>query len=129
MVEELAFEPSELRVPFPESYGRLYRAQGRAVAELRGEIDIEAALVLGPCLDVLTLAEGLELVVDLGRVDFFDCSGLTLLCRARRRVLDRGGHLRVVCARPFFLRVLRTAGLLGQLPTYPTLEAALDDAS
>jgi anti-anti-sigma factor len=65
-------------------------------------------------------------VIDLSRIEFFDCSGLRLLYRARSRVLDRGGQLLLVCAHPLTLRVLRITGLSRLLPPQPTLDAALE---
>jgi anti-anti-sigma factor len=64
-------------------------------------------------------------VIDLSGVDFFDCSGLRLLYRARGRLLERGGELRLVCTHPLTLRVLKVTGLARLLPPQPTLQAAL----
>jgi anti-anti-sigma factor len=96
------------------------------VLEFRGEIDIAAATEIAPCLDRVTDRPGARVVVDLRYVDFFDCSGLRLLYRARRRVLERDGQLRLVCDHAPTLRVLRVAGLTRLLPPHTTLEAALD---
>jgi anti-anti-sigma factor len=64
-------------------------------------------------------------VIDLRQVEFFDCSGLRLLYRARQRVLDRDGRLHLVCTHPLTLRILRVTGLNRLLPAQPTLDAAL----
>ncbi|MER5400998.1 anti-sigma factor antagonist, partial [Streptomyces sp. NPDC002599] len=65
-------------------------------------------------------------VIDLRRVEFFDCSGLRLLYRARRRILDRGGRLHLVCAHPLTLRMFRLTGLSKILPPAASLEEALN---
>ena len=44
---------------------------------------------------------------------FMDCSGLSVLCRTRNRVLALGGQLRLVSHDPRFLRLLRLTGLKG----------------
>ncbi|MGW5634433.1 anti-sigma factor antagonist [Streptomyces sp. NPDC003832] len=93
--------------------------------EFRGEIDIAAAAELLPHLDRLTAVPRARIVIDLRPVEFFDCSGLRLLHRARTRVLDHGGEIRLVCAQPLVLRVLRLTGLARLLPPHPTLDAAL----
>ncbi|MEU6371441.1 STAS domain-containing protein [Streptomyces sp. NPDC046931] len=80
---------------------------GTTVVRLRGEVDIVAALTLGPRLDALTAAPCPDLVLDLRPVSFIDCSGLSLLCRARNRVLARGGRLRLVVDGTPVLRLLR----------------------
>ncbi|MFI9173876.1 anti-sigma factor antagonist [Streptomyces lincolnensis] len=104
---------------------RVYQDRGYTVLEFRGEIDIAASMEILPCLDRATGRPDARLVIDLSRVDFFDCSGLRLLYRARSRVLDRGGQLSLVCTHPLTLRVLRVTGLARLLPPMATLEAAL----
>ncbi|MFD9000095.1 anti-sigma factor antagonist [Streptomyces sp. NPDC059582] len=104
---------------------RVHRDRGHTVLEFRGEIDIAAAAEIVPHLDHATSGPEPRIVIDLRRVEFFDCSGLRLLYRARRRVLDRDGQLHLVCAHPLTLRVLRLTGLSRLLPPRPTLDAAL----
>ncbi|MEV8599522.1 anti-sigma factor antagonist [Streptomyces griseoviridis] len=110
----------------PARHVRVHQDRGHTVLELRGDIDIAAAAEISPYLDRVTSRPDVRLVIDLGGVDFFDCSGLRLLYRARSRVLDQDGELRLVCAHPLTLRVLRITGLARLLPPYPTLDAALE---
>ncbi|MDF3298945.1 anti-sigma factor antagonist [Streptomyces tropicalis] len=110
----------------PDRPLRVHRDRGHTVLELRGEIDIAAAVRILPHMDRATGEPGARVVIDLSRVDFFDCSGLRLLYRARSRVLDHGGDLRLVCTHPLTLRVLRVTGLAALLPPQPTLDAALE---
>jgi anti-sigma B factor antagonist len=105
---------------------RVHQDRGHTVLELRGEIDIAAAVEIIPHLDRVTARPESRIVIDLRRVEFFDCSGLRLLYRARSRVLDRDGQLYVVCTHPLTLRVMRATGLARLLPPHPTLESALD---
>ncbi|MFF8952124.1 anti-sigma factor antagonist [Streptomyces sp. NPDC014940] len=112
--------------PAPRTrYLRVREERGHTVLEFLGEIDIAAAAEIAPALDRATGRPGARIVIDLRGVDFFDCSGLRLLHRARGRVLERGGRLDLVCAHPLTLRVLRVTGLSRLLPPQPTLEAAL----
>ncbi|GEK03269.1 MULTISPECIES: anti-sigma factor antagonist [unclassified Streptomyces] len=104
---------------------RVREERGHTVLEFLGEIDIAAAAEIAPALDRATGRPGARIVIDLRGVDFFDCSGLRLLHRARGRVLERGGRLDLVCTHPLTLRVLRVTGLSRLLPPQPTLEAAL----
>ncbi|MFF0897449.1 anti-sigma factor antagonist [Streptomyces sp. NPDC003278] len=104
---------------------RVREERGHTVLEFIGEIDIAAAAEIAPALDRATGRPGARIVIDLRGVDFFDCSGLRLLHRARGRVLERGGRLDLVCTHPLTLRVLRVTGLSRLLPPQPTLEAAL----
>jgi anti-anti-sigma factor len=104
---------------------RVRRDRGHTVLELHGEIDIAAAAQIVPYLDRVTARPGVRVVIDLSGVDFFDCSGLRLLYRARGRVLGQGGELRLVCTHPLTLRILKVTGLARLLPPQPTLDEAL----
>lgn len=107
---------------------RVLRERGHTVLEFRGEIDIAAAEEIVPHLDAATAVPDPRVVIDLSRIEFFDCSGLRLLYRARHRVADRRGRLQLVCAHPLTLRMLRITGLSRLLPPRPTLKAALEAA-
>jgi anti-sigma B factor antagonist len=104
---------------------RVHQDRGHTVLEFRGEIDIAAALEIVPYLDRVTGRDGARIVIDLCHVEFFDCSGLRLLYRARSRVLDHDGRLHVVCDHPLTLRIMRVTGLHRLLPPHTTLDAAL----
>ncbi|MFD0033083.1 anti-sigma factor antagonist [Streptomyces sp. NPDC127172] len=62
------------------------------------------------------------LVLDLRSVSFMDCTGLGVLCHARKRVLARKDRLRLVSDNAGILGLLRLTGLrdvfevLTQLP-------------
>ncbi|MBB6080671.1 anti-sigma factor antagonist [Streptomyces paradoxus] len=105
---------------------RVRQERGHTVLEFRGEIDLAAAAEIAPHLDRETERPAARVVIDLSGIDFFDCSGLRLLYRARSRVLDRRGYVLLVCAHPLTLRVLRITGLARILPPQPTLDAALE---
>ena len=107
---------------------RVYTYRAHTVLEFRGEIDIAAAAEMLPVLDLVTGRPGPQVLIDLRLVEFFDCSGLRLLHRARSRVLERGGRLHLVCTHPLTLRVLRVTGLSRLLPPHPTPDAALTEA-
>ncbi|GGQ82649.1 anti-sigma factor antagonist [Streptomyces flaveolus] len=104
---------------------RVRRDRGHTVLEFLGEIDIASADEIVPHLDRETGRPGALVVLDLGGVEFFDCSGLRLLYRARRRVLDGGGQVHLVCTHPLTLRMLRITGLARLLPPRPTLAEVL----
>lgn len=104
---------------------RVHKRAGVTVAELHGEIDIQAVQALRPRLDILT-GDGVGvLAVDLRPIRFLDCSGLALLVRAHRRVVERGGSWALVCDHPLTLRILRITALTNALGPAPTLEQAL----
>ncbi|HEY8981762.1 MAG TPA: STAS domain-containing protein [Streptomyces sp.] len=107
-------------------YLRVYRTRGHTVIELRGEVDIAAAVHITPELDAATRDRDLRVVVDLGPVEFLDCVGLGLLCRARRRVEERGGHLTLARPHRMIRRMLRSVRLSRVFVLADTLDGALD---
>ncbi|MET8459098.1 anti-sigma factor antagonist [Streptomyces parvulus] len=109
----------------PAPHLRVRRERGHTVLEFRGEIDIASASRIEPRLDRETRRPDALVVLDLGGIEFFDCSGLRLLHRARRQVLAGGGQVHLVCAHPLTLRMLRITGLSRLLPPRPTLEEVL----
>ncbi|WP_128381345.1 STAS domain-containing protein [Streptomyces cavernae] len=98
---------------------------GTTVVELSGEIDILTAPSVSAHLDALTACPHPDLVVDLRTVSFIDCSGLSTLCRARKRALEQRGRLRLVADSARFLRILRYAGLSGVFEVHRRLSEAL----
>lgn len=113
----------------PTRHLRVRRHRGHTVLEFRGEIDIASAAEIAPHLDRETVRPGARVVLDLGGIEFFDCSGLRLLYQARSQVLDAGGQVHLVCTHPLTLRMLRITGLTRLLPPWPTLDEALGPVS
>lgn len=97
---------------------------GATVVTWHGEIDLVTAIPLASRLDALTSGPHPDLVLDLRSVSFIDCSGLSVLCRTRNRVLARQGRLRLVTGSDSFLRVLRVTGLGGVFEIHPHLPSA-----
>ncbi|SEN45936.1 anti-sigma factor antagonist [Actinacidiphila rubida] len=113
-------------IPPPTPYARSYRVQEITVVELSGEIDLGAADDVEEHLSAAALWPApLVVVIDLCGLDFIDCFGLSLLLRARRRVLDRGGRLRMACDHRPTGKLLAMTGLDGVFRPFPTLDEAL----
>ncbi|MEU9187010.1 anti-sigma factor antagonist [Streptomyces sp. NPDC048484] len=112
--------------PGPHSpHLRVHQNRGHTVLEFHGEIDILAALDIIPVLDAATGHPGAQVVLDLRHIEFFDCSGLRLLHRARRRVLDQDGQVHLVCTHPLTLRILRVTELAALMPPLSSMDEAL----
>ncbi|WP_128435730.1 STAS domain-containing protein [Streptomyces cyaneus] len=114
MTEDMAADPFRSVPPPANAHARTRRCGPFTVVEVAGEIDLATAALLAEHLDAATARPESDVVVDLRRVDFFDCSGLRVLCRAERRARDHGGRLRVVSDAPRIRRLLHGAGLLGR---------------
>ncbi|KKD09316.1 STAS domain-containing protein [Streptomyces sp. WM6386] len=107
--------------PVANPYAHTYRRDGCTVIEAAGEIDMATAGSLAEHLDAATEGERPDVLVDLRTVDFFDCSGLRVLCRADSRAREHGGRLRIVSRSARIRRLLRASGLLGRFPPLPDL--------
>ncbi len=105
--------------PTANAHARTRRRGSFVVIEVAGEIDLATAGFLAEHLDAATVRPEADVLVDLRRVDFFDCSGLRVLCRAETRARDRGGRLRIVSDLPRIRRLLRGSGLLRRFPPLP----------
>ncbi|MGY1499786.1 STAS domain-containing protein [Streptomyces sp. QTS52] len=103
----------------------VHETDGRVVVQLIGEIDVAVVLRVTAEMDTVTSRPNTHVVVDLGPVEFLDCSGLGLLCRAKRRAEERGGHLTLVCPHPRIRRMLRIVELDRVFTMTPTVEEAL----
>ncbi|MCT9092368.1 STAS domain-containing protein [Streptomyces sp. ASQP_92] len=111
----------------PDSYqhARTYRLHGVTVVELRGTIDLSTVPKVQVHTDAATTPPRAQVIVDLRPVQFLDCSALGLLCRARRRAVERDGRLALVCVRPWHLRILEATGLRELFRPHATVEEAL----
>ncbi|MFB7745870.1 STAS domain-containing protein [Streptomyces sp. NPDC056132] len=111
-------------LPDLSRHARTYLMRGFTVVEVHGTVDLVTAPDVQLHLDAATRPAGARVIVDLRPVDFFDCAVLTQLCRARRRIRERAGHLGVVCVRPWHLRVLAAARLDTVLRPAESIEEA-----
>lgn len=113
---------------YPRLVGPSRAAGGTTLLEIRGELDILAVSVLSDRLDDITGAQGVDLVLDVRAVTFIDCAGLSLLSRARQRIRQRGGRLRLSGATGdgSVARLLRMTGLTGSFDLVPDDEGAMD---
>lgn len=113
-------------VPPPSAYARTYRLGDITVVELSGELDLGSAPYVDPHLEAAaSWPAPFTVVLDLGPVEFVDCFGLSLLVRARRRIVDRGGRLLMACAHPPTRKLLALTGLDGVFHPVHTLQQAL----
>ncbi|MFD8717335.1 STAS domain-containing protein [Streptomyces sp. NPDC059629] len=106
-------------LPVANSCARTRRRGSYLVVEVFGEVDIATEELLAEHLLAATAGPEPDVLVDLRRLDFLDCSGLRVLCRAEARAKERGGRLRLLCEGPRIPRLLRASGLLGRFPPLP----------
>lgn len=100
-----------------------------AVVIPAGEVDMSSAPKLRRKLDELLDDGFANLVIDLTEVTFFDSSGLAVLVGAVKQTKPRGGSIRLAGARPLVLKILELTRLTDLLPTFHTVDEAVNDAS
>jgi anti-anti-sigma factor len=105
---------------------RIDDAGGVTVATVDGEIDLSNATELEMAISHAVENDALGLVIDLGRVDYVDSSGVTLLFNLARRVARRQQQFAVVVpAEAHVAEILSLSGAGDALPLHDSLEAAL----
>ena len=94
------------------------------VLSVGGEVDVYTAPQLRERLFELIDGGTRKVVVDLGRVDFLDSTGLGVLVGALRRLRAAGGVFGLVCSKEPLLKIFRITALDQVFPIYPSIEAA-----
>ena len=101
-------------------------ARGVTVATVDGEIDLSNATELEMAISHAVANEAVGLVIDLGRVDYLDSSGVTLLFNLARRVARRQQRFAVVVpAEAHVAEILSLSGADEALPLHESLDTAL----
>lgn len=90
-----------------------------ARATVTGELDAHAAPDLERVLTPVAERGPSLLVLNVGGVGFVDSSGLRVLLGLRKRLVARGGRLRLDEPTPSFRRLLELTGLLDELTGLP----------
>jgi len=79
-------------------------------------------------VDSLAAATGqqmpIELILDLGGVDFLNSAGIGAIFSVRKHVVDGGGRLVACNARPVIRRLLATVNLPDLVPTLDDVSSA-----
>jgi anti-sigma B factor antagonist len=100
---------------------------GVAVLTLRGEIDVYTAPRMRQAIVDLVDAGSLNIVVDMGMVDFLDSTGLGVLVEGLKRVRTRGGNLSLVVTQDKIVKIFDITGLNKAFPIFGSLEDALKE--
>ena len=89
---------------------------GRRVLEVGGEIDVYTAPQLRERLISLVEAGDRQIVVDLGRVEFLDSTGLRCLLRFHKRAKQHGVEAAFLRGSSTVQRVFEITATVGRLP-------------
>jgi anti-sigma B factor antagonist len=99
----------------------------RTVLEVAGEVDVYTGPTLRDRISDLLDGGADDLVVDLGKVDFIDSTGLGVLVGALNRAKELGGSLQLICAQERVLKLLRITGLDQVFTVRASLSEITDD--
>ncbi len=99
-------------------------SNGVGVLNVAGRPGGANAPELEAALEEATRKAGHRLVVDLSGVDYVSSGGLTALAAAASRCRQNGGMLILAVVADPVRITLELAGLLGQIPIEPSIEAA-----
>jgi anti-sigma B factor antagonist len=97
---------------------------GHRVLDVVGEVDVYTAPQLRERLITLVDEGARQVVIDLGRVEFLDSTGLGVLVGALKRLRGVGGELALVCAQERLLKIFRITGLDRVFALFDSVEAA-----
>jgi anti-sigma B factor antagonist len=99
----------------------------RTILEVGGEIDVYTAPKLRERL-VDLIGEGhYKIIIDMGKVEFLDSTGLGVLVGGLKRVRSHDGQLALVCHQERIYKIFRITGLTKVFPMYDTIDEALAD--
>lgn len=94
-----------------------------AVVKLSGDLDVYFKAKLQA--ELLAIAEGSVLIIDLSDVNFIDSAGLTVLIDAHKRITRSGGEVRIVAGEDQQVyRILQITGLTRLFRMFATQSAA-----
>lgn len=96
-----------------------------AVVSVTGELDVATAPRLRQEAVRLVSGGQVDVILDLGGVDFLDSTGLGVIIGILKRVRSHGGELVVVGLAPRVRKVFEMTRVIEILPTFDTVEHAV----
>lgn len=109
--------------------GEAVEASQWAVVRVEGELDVATGPALRARLIELVDAGVRHVVLDLGTVPFLDSSALGVFVTGLKRLRIAGGTMRLAACQPPVRAVLKITSLDRVFFLYPSVEAALADAT
>ncbi len=102
-----------------------YDKRGIEVVDVEGEVDIYTAPRLRDLLIELVSENRYRIIVNLGKVEFLDSTGLGVLVGGLKRVRAHDGSLDVVCTQERILKIFRMTGLTKVFGIHETVDRAI----
>ncbi|MFA4996045.1 MAG: STAS domain-containing protein [Patescibacteria group bacterium] len=99
------------------------------VISLEGEVDIYTSPQLKQQIMDTMKEDGVNLIVDLNKVDYLDTTGLGVMLSSLRRIREQDGNLALACSSPRILNVFNYTDLNKTFDIYATVEEAVASIS
>lgn len=96
-----------------------------SIVTISGSIDSLTASDVAHYLTAGINAGRVQIVLDLGRVDFMSSAGLRAILAALKESRKQGGDLYLAGAQPGVEKVLKMSGLTSILKTFSSIDAAV----
>ncbi|MGM9572764.1 MAG: anti-sigma F factor antagonist [bacterium] len=104
------------------------RKEMNIIIRLSGELDLYTVNNLRAVLEREMEVKGIKnLILNLGKVDFIDSSGLGLILGKYKALTERGGKVVAVDLLPVVKKIFELSGLLKIIPIYDTESQAVAD--
>ena len=95
------------------------------IVTVRGQLDLDSALVLTTALAQVLDRAVPRIVVDLSGVEFCDSTGLSAFVVGHNQAAAAGGWVRLAAPSAWLAQLLDTVGLTRRLNVYPGVAEAL----
>lgn len=95
------------------------------IISLSGRLDAYSANDLERKLDSLIDADQVQLVVNLGGLEYMSSSGLRVLLAALKKVRKQQGDIKLACLKPYIKEVFDIAGFTQLFTIFDAEEAAV----
>jgi stage II sporulation protein AA (anti-sigma F factor antagonist) len=103
-----------------------YKTKGTLVSRVYGELDLVTAEDFRVTVDrELEQEEVSKLVLNLRNVSFIDSSGLGVILGRYKRMVQKGGEMTIVEAKPQIHRILELSGIMRIMRVYSSESEAL----
>lgn len=104
------------------------RKEKNIIIRLAGELDLYTVNNLKIVLEREMEAKGIKnLILNLGKVNFIDSSGIGLILGKYKALTEHGGKVAAVDLLPVVKRIFELSGLLKIIPIYDTESQAVSD--
>lgn len=102
--------------------------EGKAVVTIRGDLDALTTPEATQYLESLVEAGNVNLIVDLGQVNYMSSAGLRMILVTLKKSREKGGDLRLAAPNPGVEKILEITGFDNIIRYFPDVQSAIGSA-